>query len=489
MFRNFEEFYRGLTSARHDDFRAAPLAKVRDRDAFEEQRRHLLDLYKGAQVQHSFVDSSGQIFDCIPVEQQPALRKSGKPLATPPMLPKGGAETTPNAVGATFLHPERKDRYGQAMACPEGTVPVRRITLEEMSRFESLEHFLRKSPRRNRKQPSQLYVAPDAQSVADPPHEYAHAYQAVPNIGGHSFVNVWAPEVTGAQTFSLSQQWYVATGQAGLQTVEAGWQVFPQKYGHTKPVLFTYWTADGYNHTGSYSTDAGDFVQFSATCPVGIALDQISISGGPQAELELSFILSEGNWWLFVNGTDAAQAVGYYPVALYQNGPLATGATEIDFGGETVGPGSYPPMGSGAFASERYQRAAYQRNIAYFTAAGGRQDAALAPSQDWPASYTIAVQNSTDWGENFFFGGPGSTVQPLSVPSAQAANCEMGRAPEGVLGRILDAVKSSHAGTNETPPVLFPDGIVQIELTARTDAVSGGTSLDIKLLGKRTDVS
>ena len=382
-------------------------------NAFEEKRQHLLNLYSGVTVQHSFVDDSGQVFDCVPVAQQPALKKSAGPLATPPALP-GKAKALSAPVGGVVLDGTRTDRFGNKMVCPPGTVPIRRVTLDEMNRFEDLHHFLRKGPRSDQRSASQLLRPLIAPSV-EPPHEYAHAYQPAANVGGHSILNVWAPNVTGNQIFSLSQQWYVASGGNGLQTAEVGWQVFPQKYGHSQPVLFTYWTADGYTSTGSYSNDAGDFVQYSANCPVGTALTQTSVSGGTQAEIELSFVLSDGNWWLFVNGTDSAHAVGYYPTSLYQNGPMTTGATEIDFGGETVGTGSYPPMGSGAFASGGSGKAAYQRNIEYFPPGGGVQAASLTPSQDWRDSYTIDLETSADWGEYFFFGGPGSSAQPSAA--------------------------------------------------------------------------
>jgi Neprosin/Neprosin activation peptide len=434
--QSFGDFYRSLNSATHEQYQTRLFSRVSSPDAFEAQRKHLLDLYKGVEVRHSFVDNSGQIFDCIPIDQQPALKKSGKPLASPPKLPIGNSQTAAGNASLSFLHPECTDRFGHQMACPTGTVAVRRITLEEMSRFEDLEHFLRKGPRSDRKRVSQLFSPPDAPNAAEPPHEYAHAYQQVSSVGGHSFLNIWTPTVSGSQIFSLSQQWYVATGDAGLQTVEVGWQVFPQKYGHSNPVLFTYWTADGYQKTGAYSNDAGDFVQHSSDCPVGIALEQTSISGGAQAELELSFLLSDGNWWLFVNGNDAAHAVGYYPVALYQNGPMTTGAQEIDYGGETVGTGSYPPMGSGAFAVQGYQKAAYHRNISYFPPGGGVQNTTLDASQDWPDSYTIAVQQSDDWGEYFFFGGPGSAAQ-MSAASAQSV---VGTLPSLAPGQITGGV-------------------------------------------------
>jgi hypothetical protein len=468
----FADFYNRLGSATHNEYSTKRHAKVESEESFNAQRQHLLGLYKDVEVQHSFVDGTGQIFDCIPINQQPALKKSGRPLATPPTLPVRHAPASPRAPTLAPLHPDRRDRYGNAMGCPEGTVAIRRVTLDEMTRFEDLEHFLRKTPRHKQKRAHPLFAPPDVSDAEDPPHEYAHAYQTINNIGGHSALSIWDPAITGDQIFSLSQHWYVATTDTGLvQTAEVGWQVFPQKYGHSRPVLFTYWTADGYASTGSYSNDNGDFVQYSSTCPVGLALEQVSAIGGAQAEIELSFVLSDGNWWLYVNGADTADAVGYYATALYQNGPLATGATEIDYGGETVGVSSYPPMGSGQFAAQGKGQAAYHRNIYLFPPGGGTQDADLQASQDWPQSYTIAVQSSNEWGEYFFFGGPGSAGPTAPAPRA---------VPVGLLGAAAPPSPVSPAASPPAAPFDPADAVdygllIEAVYTMNANAAGGAT--------------
>jgi hypothetical protein len=239
--QSFADFYRGLSRAKHEHY-AQRGAKDGAAESFEAKRQHLLALYKDVKAEHSFADGSGQIFDCVPRDRQPALTKRGERLATPPDLP--AMKSTPRSTGPIkpLLPVARTDRHGNAMACPVGTVAIRRVTLEEMSRFESLEHFLRKGPRSHRRRASQPTAPAEAADPFDPPHEYAHAYQEVNNVGGRSILNIWAPAAAGNRTFSLSQQWYAASGPSGLQTVEAGWQVCPAKYGHAMPVLFTYWT-------------------------------------------------------------------------------------------------------------------------------------------------------------------------------------------------------------------------------------------------------
>lgn len=398
----FADFHRSVMDAEFGHYRTA---RVRDRAAFAEQRAHLLAHYAGVSAVHSFADDGGQIFDCIAIERQPALRRSGRRLAAPPALPRVGLPAPPPP-----LRPGRSDRHGNAMACPPGTVAIRRLTLDELTRFETLAHFQRKSPSRL---VADLHGAPDGDGVATAAgdqHQYAHAAQTVRNRGGAGVLNIWSPPVHDDMVFSLSQQWYVARGPRGVQTVEAGWQVYPRRYGHGRPVLFSYWTADGYATTGSYGTEGHDFVQVSASWPVGVSLDEVSAPGGAQAEIGIGWLLGEGNWWLFVGNGDAAEPVGYYPAALFAGGGLAQGAEAIDHGGETLGVTSYPPMGSGAFAAAGTGRAAYQRNICYFAENGEVRPATLRPSQAWPLSYTIQLGRAPAWGAHFHFGGPGNAL-------------------------------------------------------------------------------
>src|SRR5579862_5128283 len=61
----------------------APETRVREAAAFEEMRAHLMKLYDGVEVAHSYVTGSSH-FDCIPMAQQPAARIQGMKAATPP---------------------------------------------------------------------------------------------------------------------------------------------------------------------------------------------------------------------------------------------------------------------------------------------------------------------------------------------------------------------------------------------------------------------
>jgi hypothetical protein len=418
-FPSLNAFIESLQPASYAEFAPRAGSRVIHEDAFSEMRAHILGLYEGVEAPHSFMDETGATFDCIPVEQQPSLRGSAEGVPSAPDLPPlapglpGGAAAGEGDQGErrdnladTALAPERRDVYGNVMHCPEGTIPMRRVTLEDLTRFETLQDFFAKGPRGAARPPRMTEPA----TVA-PTHRWAHAYQIADNGGGHSYLNIWQPAIGANQVFSLSQHWYTAGSSAGVQTIECGWQVYPALYGDARPHLFTYWTADGYNKTGCYNLTCSAFVQTSSTFAPGMAVGPISVSGGPQYTMELAYWLTGGRWWLYYNGTSGSNAIGYYPVTLYQGGPLASKATEIDYGGETVGTTSFPPMGSGAFANQGWQKAAYQRTIGYWPPTGGAMiNASLTPVQGWPSCYTAeVVMYGAPWYETLWYGGPGGT--------------------------------------------------------------------------------
>jgi hypothetical protein len=417
---SFKQFLDHVNGSKHADFLGKATSKVAREDAFAEMRAHILKLYEKTEAPHSFVDENGSIFDCIPMEQQPSLKGAHAPIPKAPDLPPAA----PAAAGATAydqkdqpvpaqLGPDKHDKYGNVMQCPAGTIPVRRVTLDDMSRFENLRGFLRKTPTGGAEPPrAEAPRAPNTPVLTGQvaaTHRWAHAFQNVSNVGGHSFLNLWKPAIGANQIFSLSQHWYTGGSGNGLQTAEVGWQVYPQFYGNSNPVFFIYWTADGYNNTGCYNLTCSAFVQTNNSWAIGGAIPQpYSTLNGAQYSLEVSFYLSGGRWWLYVKGTQSANAIGYYPVSIYNNGAMAGHASGIDYGGETVGTTSFPPMGSGQFANQGFGKAAYQRQIYYFPTAGGSAWANLTASQSWPNCYTAQVNNyGSPWNESLWFGGPG----------------------------------------------------------------------------------
>ena len=264
------DFVNSIASADYHGHIADPRSRVIDEASFKEMQAYLMHYYQGVQAQHSFADDAGQVFDCIPINQQPSLKGTHRNPATPPDLSGLSSSSRSEAPATGPFAIGRKDRHGNPMGCPAGTIPVRRITMEQLARSSTLRDFLSKHERTFRP------VKSTAPANVSDGHLYATAVQEVGNIGAHSFLNLSAPTVAENQVFSLSQHWYVAGSYSdgSLQTAEVGWQVYPQLWGTAQPVLFVYWTPDAYQ-TGAYNlSQAGQpgFVQINPAWGLGQSL-------------------------------------------------------------------------------------------------------------------------------------------------------------------------------------------------------------------------
>lgn len=408
-----EAFLESIPKANFEAHRADSKARVMDEASFREMQSYLLRYYDGMEIQHSFVDDAGQIFDCVPIHQQPSLKGTNKTLATPPDL--SGLSSRAGQGESAVVGPfdlGRIDRHGNAMGCPPGTIPLRRITLGQLARFPALQDFHNKRPRNLH---PVRRAGPAPTSVTDG-HLHAQANQVVGNIGGHSFLTLAAP-VVGDNQFSLSQHWYTAGSGTALQTVEVGWMVSQTWWGTTQPILFVYWTNNGYQqpNPGVYNLSQDGqpgFQQINKAWGLGQALSPVSQPGSTQYEIEVLVYLYQGNWWLYLGGTSASNAIGYWPTTLYNGGGMATAADNCAWGGEIYSAANpQPPMGESNFANAGWMQAAYHRDIYYFPTSGAAQWAQLSPLTTAPSLYSIAPSSAADpWNIYFFYGGPGGNL-------------------------------------------------------------------------------
>lgn len=239
-------------------------------------------------------------------------------------------------------------------------------------------------------------------------HRWAWGEQTVNNKGGDSRLNVWKPNVSPG-VFSLSQHWYTGGSGDNKQTVEGGWQVYPNKYGTNNPVLFIYYTPDNYS-SGCYNLDCSGFVQVNNSWVLGGSLLPVSTDGGTQYIIRMQWQLYQGNWWLFVKGAGNYIAVGYYPGSVFNSGQLTRHAEHVKYGGEVApgSSGSTGEMGSGKFANTGWSHAAYQRTIYYIDESLVSHWANLSAHQTESSCYTIDMHNQTSgsWATYFYFGGP-----------------------------------------------------------------------------------
>ena len=397
QFVPFNTFLASIQTVSADTSLPKAASAVNHAVASKEMRQHILAMYQGITVAHSYI-LDAQHIDCVPIEQQPTVNQLGiTSIATPP---PNTDNVTANPIAAV-----QYDNFGNAMQCEEATIPLRRITLEDMQGFGTLRQFLSKNGAIAARTTG---VAPPA--TATTPHNYEVFFQTVNNLGGASLLDIWSPPVNNGlgEQMSLSQQWYVGGSGANTQTAEVGWQVMPSFYHTEKPTLFIYWTADQYTNTGCYNLTCPAFVQVSNAVTLGSSLAPVSLPGGATYNVALGFQLFNGNWWLKVQGT----WVGYYPASLYNGGQMANFATLIEFGGEVYGTPYYPAMGSGQPASAGFGQAAAQHNITYISQSNTATTATL--KYDTSSNFLGNVYsssgpfNSTTWGTYFYFGGQGT---------------------------------------------------------------------------------
>ncbi|KAI3817529.1 hypothetical protein L1987_11324 [Smallanthus sonchifolius] len=198
--------------------------------------------------------------------------------------------------------------------------------------------------------------------------------------GAKAILNVWEPNVTGYD-FSLSQIWVIAdVPTRPVNTVEAGWHIYPNVHKDSLPRLFTYWTPDGYR-SGCYNMVCPGFVQTNQKVCLGAAIDPISTYNGQQ--YDVAFMISKdpknGDWWLTVR-------------------------SEVrDLGRHTS-----TQMGSGHFQDEGFGKAAYARNLEVVDE-DNKLNAVydLQLLADNPNCYGVKNGYSDAWGNYIYFGGPG----------------------------------------------------------------------------------
>lgn len=404
----FAEFVEQVQRAEYEDYK---YSKVENEEAFEEMRKHILYMYDCVDTSAtvtSFVQEQGYA-DCIKVTEQPSYCHFGLKEVPKPPLNSSHPTKSRNCVPGVFRDTDSplklglKDRFGNSMSCPEGSIPMARLTLEKLTQFPNLRSFFAKRiPKKGR------------ETTYSAAHKYAHASQQVSNFGGNSWLNVWNPE-TPSSDMSLSQHWYWGGPFETLehQTVEGGWQVQPAYFNTGNAVLFIYWTADNYANSGCYDLTCDGFIQINNHWNFGSGFNHYSTAGGTQWGFEMQWKLYQDNWWLFLRGPGDYEAVGYYPTSIYNRGQLSRSAEGIDYGGETASPGAYPQMGSGQFSKFGWMQAAFHNQI--FWIPQNENDgygiwANLTAEQPSPSCYTADItewDSGGDWGTYFYFGGPG----------------------------------------------------------------------------------
>jgi hypothetical protein len=424
-----EQEPRKATRRKGASAKRAAVAEVEPNPEFKKMRDFILNFYGSAKSQHTFLDASGNHVDCIPIDKQPgylaarAARHSVRAEPSTPVTKRKRGKATADNFGpyTSLVMPPllrgKTDQFGNPVACPEGCVPIRRITLPRMTRLGLFENFFKKGH-----VPTPVAGGPLPFSNTPGPDGYLHHHAIASSDGGPffgcaSYMNVWGRNPAPGE-MNLSQFWLVRPISGGLpHTIEGGWQIDAPRSGTDAPVLFVFFNPDGYGPGSGYFVNkmGQGFIQTSPNWVMNSDLPA-SAMDGQQLGFRMQWEQKDsGDWYMYIGGDnpdDPLEEIGYIPGGLYHGDTFNT----AQFGGEVANrppSTSTGPMGSGSAPlsplKESFRRVAFQRNISVQPDVGGSWEPAslTAFTPDRPY-YDCAVGQSDKWGTYIFFGGDGA---------------------------------------------------------------------------------
>ncbi|XP_028106292.1 uncharacterized protein LOC114305417 isoform X2 [Camellia sinensis] len=320
----------------------------------------------------SIKSPDGDIIDCVHISHQPAFdhplfknhtiqkRPNYHPLGQIAEKKVSNVKVKSNGGKSTVI----SQLWHTSGRCPEGTIPIRRTRREDLLRASSITSYGKKKHKTIPK-PAAAAAATSANPdiISQSGHQHAIAYvEGDKYYGAKGTMNVWEPRIDQPNEFSLSQLWILGGSFASdLNSIEAGWQVSPDLYGDHNTRLFTYWTDP-----------------------------------------------KEGNWWMQFG---SQYVLGYWPSYLFSY--LADSASMIEWGGEVVnsasdGQHTTTQMGSGHFPGEGFGKSSYFRNIEIVDGSNNlRAPKDISTFTEQSNCYDVQTGKNGDWGNYFYYGGPG----------------------------------------------------------------------------------
>ncbi|CAH2048238.1 unnamed protein product [Thlaspi arvense] len=175
----------------------------------------------------------GDVIECVDRRSQPAFSH--------PLLKYHKLQETPTEFPGMTKNEDEVIWHRNGTKCPTGTVPIRKVTQINGTSSEAANRFTKE-------------------------HEYAIGYmKSIPSkiYGTKAKMSVWHPKIQNdSGEFSLGQVWlaYGSYTAGDLNSIEAGWQVYPHIYLDNQPRLFIFWTRDAYRIVRCYNLDCPGFV-------------------------------------------------------------------------------------------------------------------------------------------------------------------------------------------------------------------------------------
>ncbi|CAA7017246.1 unnamed protein product [Microthlaspi erraticum] len=309
--------------------------------------------------------------------------------------------------------------WSKSGTCPDGTIPVRRVSREDIRRASSPSHFGRKTPRTYNFLDSALQRKANSNLTAELislPRQKDRSEAILLTLGynylgAQSDINVWNPPRVQPHDYSSAQIWLLGGLSGEFESIEAGWVVNPGVFGDSRTRLFTYWTKDSYTKTGCFNLLCSGFVQTTTKFSLGAAVEPVSTTSHDQYHISVGVFLDPhtGHWWLTIENT----VVGYWPGKLFFY--LKRSATAVQWGGEVYSPNvmkkphTRTSMGSGQWAYDLFGEACFQTNIRIKdNSLQIKYPDNLAEYSDEVYCYSTKLYRETYKLEPaFYFGGPG----------------------------------------------------------------------------------
>ncbi|KAI3913758.1 hypothetical protein MKW98_011819 [Papaver atlanticum] len=283
-----------------------------------------------------------EIIDCYDIYKQLSLNHPSFHNHTIQMRPSIYPKNIKLDNMGTLQLTQTWHKYG---TCPHGTIPIRR----NIGKYyhSTLSHKHHRSKPSYYKKPNTL----QPNGIRDG-HEYAVIKVRGNFLGAQAKINLWNPFVETPEGLSVSQIWVVAGDHDDLNSIEAGWEVHPPRYGDYQTRFFILWTTDTYKNY-CINLECPGFVQTSSDVSLGCNFTEMSTFNGNQKDATFSIYKDQnsGNWWIQIQGIP----VGYYPSSLFTQ--LAKTAVDVEFGGEIYDEKykerhTTTQMGNGHFPSE-----------------------------------------------------------------------------------------------------------------------------------------
>ncbi|WP_411822118.1 neprosin family prolyl endopeptidase [Leptospira sp. 'Mane'] len=391
----------------------------------------LLEIHSDTHPRASF-HVNDVIVDCIPFEEQPWLRSHPEDI---PVKHPSKEVRLPKLTNAN----RAKSHLGESGSprCPENTIPKRRITLDDLTKHESLETFVK----------SVLPINPPIIGFGLP-RGYATASQTLLSGAQGAIVDfsVWSPQTINKGDQSISQMWLTAGNNATFQSLETGWMVNRTVVQSGSSFPFYFWTPNDYQsgciNRVCFGVDPANpsknlteqYVQTSDSFIFAVPWNASGYSQKGQPPVFIGFSWHKDvdgtKWWHKYycapgNGLECQtgwQDIGYLPVTAFNGGLLSGSPDTLTVGGEVAMQSSTSPGGTGQMGSgdpPSSANSALQTNISWLDRQGnGNNVVFTSDTVTEPSCYNMYANSgsSSSYGTYITFGG-NSCWQPVSIQS------------------------------------------------------------------------